>query len=41
MCQTVSTERMSVLVTDLKADSVMVNRLVGAQVDVHIADMNR
>ncbi|MFI7699632.1 DeoR/GlpR family DNA-binding transcription regulator [Nonomuraea sp. NPDC049480] len=41
MCQTVSTERMSVLVTDPKAESVMVDRLVGAQVDVHIADMNR
>lgn len=41
MCQTVATERMSVLVTDAKADPVMVGRLVGAQVDVHIADMNR
>ncbi|WP_188195641.1 DeoR/GlpR family DNA-binding transcription regulator [Nonomuraea sp. SYSU D8015] len=41
MCQTVATERMRVLVTDSKADPVMVDRLVQAQVDVHIADMNR
>jgi DeoR/GlpR family transcriptional regulator of sugar metabolism len=41
MCQTVATERMSVLVTDPKADSVVVDRLVGAKVDVYITGMNR
>jgi DeoR/GlpR family transcriptional regulator of sugar metabolism len=41
MCQTVATERISVLVTDPKADPVMVDRLVRAQVDVQIADMIR
>lgn len=41
MCQTVSTGRMSVLVTDQKADSGMVDRLVAAQVDVHVADSIR
>jgi DeoR family fructose operon transcriptional repressor len=41
MCQTVATERMGVLVTDAKADPVMVERLVGAQVAVHLAELNR
>ncbi|MEW9531960.1 DeoR/GlpR family DNA-binding transcription regulator [Microbispora sp. NPDC049125] len=41
MCQTVAVERMNVLVTDPKADPVMIERLAEARVDVQVADINR